>query len=340
MATQTDIPPDLTDNDKAFLFQYLDAILNSIILYALLHGIYTGILAVTLWNIFINKHRLIRRALVVIIILLHALITIDLAADWSFLCSSFIENGKSFWTVFLKLDSVNQAVYLEAGTTASISTILADSYIIWCCWMVWGRRWLIVLLPILCLISATVSKIIDVYYVYFIGSDLVFQTLYVPFVLATTLWCTLLIIFRILTVTGVRHGAGGRLRVYHHFIEVLVESSALYSIALILYLAFFIHLDFGAYYLESIAAIAKGVAPTLIVGRAAAGHTRPHEEHDESSTVSTIRFQTSSQSSQLSQPSMASFQDSNTMQSAVLEVDIEAQREQSDELVVVVERIE
>ncbi len=37
MATQTDIPSDLTD-DKVFLFQSLDANLNCIILYALLHG--------------------------------------------------------------------------------------------------------------------------------------------------------------------------------------------------------------------------------------------------------------------------------------------------------------
>ncbi|PBK70880.1 hypothetical protein ARMSODRAFT_1017656 [Armillaria solidipes] len=55
MAAQTDIPSDLTDDDKALLFQFLDTWLNSGILYALLYGIYTGILAVTLWNIFINK---------------------------------------------------------------------------------------------------------------------------------------------------------------------------------------------------------------------------------------------------------------------------------------------
>ncbi|KAK0467401.1 hypothetical protein IW261DRAFT_1598238 [Armillaria novae-zelandiae] len=48
---RVDIPSDLTDNDKASMFQDLDAYLNSMILYALLHGIYTGITAVTLWNI-------------------------------------------------------------------------------------------------------------------------------------------------------------------------------------------------------------------------------------------------------------------------------------------------
>ncbi len=64
-------------------------------------------------------------------------------------------------------------------------------------------------------------------------------------------------IYRILTVVGVRHGTGGRLRVYHRFIEVLVESSALYSISLIVYLPLTIHNDFGLVYLDDIAAIAK-----------------------------------------------------------------------------------
>ncbi len=102
-----------------------------------------------------------------------------------------------------------------------------------------------------------VSKIIDVIQEYISATDSVFFTLYVSFNLATTLWCTLFIILRILTVTGVRRGAGSRLRVFQHFIEVLVESSALYSIVLVLYMAFFIRKNFGWYFLDPIAAIMK-----------------------------------------------------------------------------------
>ncbi|PBK98230.1 hypothetical protein ARMGADRAFT_571686 [Armillaria gallica] len=300
-----------------------------------MHGIYTGILAVTLWNIITSKRRPIRRTLVAVVVLLYALITIDAVANLSSTSPAFVKNGQSFWTVTLKLNSVGQAVYLEAGIAASLSTILADSYIIWCCWTVWGRSWLIVLLPILSLISATVSKIIDVIHGYISATNSVFFTLYMSFSLATTLWCTLFIIFRILTVTGVRRGAGSRLRVFHHFIEVLVESSALYSIFLILCMAFFIRENLGWYFLDTIAAIMKGVAPTLLVGRVATGHTLPTEEHDRSMTMSALRFQVSS--SRPSHPSTSRFQES-TMQSAILETDIEAQRERSDSLVVVVER--
>ncbi|SJK98367.1 uncharacterized protein ARMOST_01632 [Armillaria ostoyae] len=328
MSTQADIPSDLTDTDKAFIFQGLDAVLNSMILFALLYGMYTGILTVTLWNIFINKCWRIRRATVVIIVLLHALITISFVAEWSYLLSAFIENGKNFWTVYSRLDGPAQSVYLAEGIASSMSTILADLFMIWCYWMVWGQCWLVVLPPILSLISTTVSKIIKVYRQYFNAPPGIFPMLYISFVLVTTLWCTVLIIYRILTVAGVKRGGGGRLRVYQHFIEVFVESSALYSISLLVYLALTIRGDFRLGYLDAITGIARGVAPTLLIGRAAAGHTRPKDDCDESE-MSTIRFRTSSELG------TTSFQESTT-ESVGLDMDIEAQQEQSDELVAVV----
>ncbi len=69
MVAQNTIPLNLTDAEKAFILQSLDTNLNARILISLLHGthinsskcfrlimaapvgIYTGIVAVTLWNI-------------------------------------------------------------------------------------------------------------------------------------------------------------------------------------------------------------------------------------------------------------------------------------------------
>ncbi|PBK70810.1 hypothetical protein ARMSODRAFT_1033672 [Armillaria solidipes] len=273
MATQTDIPSDLTNDEKASVFQILDDELNSGIFYALLYGIYTGILAVTLWNIYYQ-------------------------------CSHL---GDGYHSIH-----------------RTISTILADLYIIWCCWMVWGQRWLVVLLPICSLVAAIVTRTMYEYY-NFINAPTpmdVSVMLYISFILATTLYCTLVIIYRIVAVAGVRHGAMGRLGVYRRFIEVLVESSALYSISLILDLALTTCNDYKQMYVVTIAGIAKGVAPTLLVGRAAAGHTRPGEDSD-GSTVSSLHFQTSSAHSMTS-----SQHEESTIQSSVLAMDIEAQPEQ------------
>ncbi|KAK0219910.1 hypothetical protein IW262DRAFT_1461021 [Armillaria fumosa] len=306
MSTQADIPSDLSDDGKAIVFQILDAWLNSMILYALLHGMYTGILAVTLWDIFINKF----------IILLHGLTTINFAANWSYVHSTFIENGKNFWTAYFAFAYGGQAMAVVQSIAFSMSTIITDLYIIWCCWMVWGQCWITVLLPILFLIAAIVLKIIITYYTYRNISKVTLISLYIALVLATTLWCTILIIFHILTVTGVKHNA------------------ALYSISLTIYLILTIYSDFGLYYLEFIATIARGVAPTLLIGRAAAGHTQPNDDDDSGTTVSSLHFQTAS-----SEAGMTSYEES-TIESAVHEIDIEAQQEQLDGLVEVVERTE
>ncbi|PBK98817.1 hypothetical protein ARMGADRAFT_1131295 [Armillaria gallica] len=302
MVTQTYIPPDLTDDDKAVLFRFLDAELNATTLYALLY--------VT------NKCWPIRRALVVVIILLHALITINFAACWSSLHFAFIKNGQSFWNVFLNLQESPQIIYWGTGISASISTILADSYIIWCCWMVWGQHWPVVLLPIFSLVTVIVSRTMGEYFGHanaFTEMNISYM-IYSSFVLATTLSCTLLIIYRVVAVAGIRHGPAGRLGVFRRFIGVLVESSALYSISIILYLAFFIRNDFTS--------IAKGVAPTLLIGRVAAGHTCPRDNSNEN-TMSSLHFQTSSAHS-----TAISQLEESTVQSSVLAMDIEAQTEQ------------
>ncbi|KAK0496412.1 hypothetical protein EDD18DRAFT_1462880 [Armillaria luteobubalina] len=325
MATQTDIPSDLTNDEKAAIFQFLDIWLNDIILLVLLHGIYTGILAVTLWNIFINKCWTIRRATVIVVLLLHALTTISIAAYWSYTYLAFITNGQNFWTINLVGKVNGNTATWVIDITASISTILAESYMIWCCWMVWGRRWLVVLLPIFFLVIAIVSRTTGEYYD-FVGThpqvpNMLFM-LYLSVVLATTLSCTLFIIYRIVAAAGTRNGAVGRLGVFHRFIAVLVESSALYSIFLILDLVFTIRNDPKMIYVDTIGSIVKGVAPTLIVGRAAAGHTRPREDTD-GCTVSSLHFQMRPEPASTT----GSQYEESAIQSSVIAMDIEAQPE-------------
>ncbi len=114
-------------------------------------GMYTSILAITLWNIcepgisplwhpswswmsVINKCWQIRQGLVVVIILLHGLTTINFAVNWSYVPSAFIENGKSFWTVYLKLSSPTQSAYLVGGIASAMSTITTDLYMVCATW--------------------------------------------------------------------------------------------------------------------------------------------------------------------------------------------------------------
>ncbi len=65
-----------------------------------------------------------------VIILLYILNTINSAADWTFLHFLFVENGKSCWTVYLKLTMQTQAVFLVSGIASTMSTIITDLYMV------------------------------------------------------------------------------------------------------------------------------------------------------------------------------------------------------------------
>ncbi|SJL13665.1 uncharacterized protein ARMOST_17112 [Armillaria ostoyae] len=315
MAAQTNIPPDVTDPDKALIFYKLDAELNSVILYSLLHGIYTGIVVVSLGNlIFMNKSRPTGRATTVIIILLYISTTITFAFAWSYVHSMFIGHGQTLWTKYILYQNPGVGITIGAATASAFSTVLADSTMVWRCWIVWGRRWLTVLLPGLLLVSHMVFKIIAMskHYAppdgYLLG-----YVLCSSFALATTLWCTLLIIYRIVDTV-----ARSRLGAYYHVIEILVESSALYAISLILFVAFYARNDATMYYFDVLSAITRGIAPTFLVGRVAAGHARP-DEYWQEGIISSLRFATDSGDRHSQQDTMTTRSD-----------DLEAQREIDD----------
>ncbi|KAK0474848.1 hypothetical protein IW261DRAFT_1497364 [Armillaria novae-zelandiae] len=292
MAAPTNIPPDLSDADRTSIFQNLDTNLNSRILYSLLTGFYTGVIAVTLWNIFTNKSRPIARAMVVVITLLYIVTIIDFALVWSNIPSIFVNHGQNFWTEIMFSNSPGVKTIISAGTVSAVGTVLADSTMIWRCWIVWGRQWVIIILPILFLLSSIAFKIVGEYQDFTILNNYTFNfVLYATFLLATTLWCTMLIIYRVITVSRAGGEAiGGGVRAYLRLIEVLVESSALYSICLMLYVGFYARDSWTGPYFDILAGSARGIAPTVLVGRVAAGHARPDDSWQGSAILASLRF--------------------------------------------------
>ncbi|KAK0223988.1 hypothetical protein IW262DRAFT_867803 [Armillaria fumosa] len=105
--------------------------------------------------------------------------------------------------------------------------------------------------------------------------------IYLSLVLTSTLMCTLLIVCRILLVGGIK-----ALRSYRGAVEVVVESAALYSAVLIVYISFASRNTLASSCIDIIMASIKGIAPTLTVGRVAAGHARPNDTLKESRLLS------------------------------------------------------
>ncbi|KAK0494396.1 hypothetical protein EDD18DRAFT_1176735 [Armillaria luteobubalina] len=288
-----------------------------------MHGIYTCVLIVTLWSICTSNvltSGATRKFMVFMVILLYTLATIYLAFQWSFTQYAFIDHGETFWWVFVGLQSVtDRAVIfrLVGGITGCASTVIADSSMIWRCWIVWGRRWWIIVLPVLCTISGTsrigtcsgvhkpdiLPLVFDAISVYHVVADTTgdqsdsdsspyanridWTMLSLSLTLTTTLLCTLLIIYRIVTVAGGKHGAG--LRSYRGVVEIIVESAALYSVSTVVYMAFVARDELTGAYPNVITASIKGIVPTLIVGRVASGHARPDDSWKES-VLSSLHF--------------------------------------------------
>ncbi|PBK93689.1 hypothetical protein ARMGADRAFT_1079979 [Armillaria gallica] len=235
--------PELTENQIKSMFLVLDKHLNTVTLYALTHGMYTGVVAVTLWAIASREKPQYNRRLYFLgltIVVLYLLAVVDLYCEWSITVSIFITNNRSFWMAFKYTDDTPIVAWV-IEMTAILSTILADGTLIWRCWTVWGRSWRVVLIPIICTTLAAISRGIVSYYNnvedtpprgLYMAKIVNWAVLYPSLILATLLWCTIFIIYRILRVGGVTAG----MRVYHRVIEMLVESAAVYSIVLVILL--------------------------------------------------------------------------------------------------------
>ncbi|PBK64681.1 hypothetical protein ARMSODRAFT_1022952 [Armillaria solidipes] len=295
----------ITGEEASIIFRVLDIYFNEMIIYALMHGIYTCAFAVTLRTIFSRKTRsgASRNLMVLVIIILYVLSTISFAFMWFFVRFGFIGNGQNALTVFGGLAAFNNQCNVfqtTVGVTGIICTFLADGAMIRRCWVIWGSRWSIVLIPILLLITETVIKSVQIYHLLYdvLESDELskyggtkWTILYTSLILATTLMCTFLIVYRILSVGGIKAG----LRTYRGVVEVIVESAALYSTILIIYISLKARDELCSVYADAISASIKGFAPTLLVGRVAAGHALPNDGWKESH-LSSLRFDHASSS--------------------------------------------
>ncbi|KAK0221109.1 hypothetical protein EDD85DRAFT_1028369 [Armillaria nabsnona] len=302
---------ELTGSEIKAIFVQLDAQFNVVMLSALTRGIHTGVVAVTLWTVASRNSSQSYRwphFLIVIILLLYLLAVFDFYDEWAASLSFFVVTGKSFLEAY-QCYRISTPITLTVGIDAILSTVLADATLIWRCWIVWGRSWRVVLVPIICTTLAIASRGIVAYYSAFgpvenippkalyLENIVNWAILYSSLILTTLLWCTILIIYRILSVAS----AAGRIGVYQRLIEMLVESALLYSAVIVVLLVFEVRNETSGAYVEEVAIAIRAIAPTILVGRVAAGHARPDNSWSGSTTVSSLRFRGHSSSQNDSQ---------------------------------------
>ncbi|PBK90545.1 hypothetical protein ARMGADRAFT_1082801 [Armillaria gallica] len=323
--------PELTDSQIKEVFFKLDTCFNDISV-TVFEGIYTGVVAVTLWAVVSrNNCQDYRRPhfLVFIILVLYLTAAFNLYGEWVLNILYFTTpKWKYSWEAAEPIPDNSTPVILTRDVIAILSTVLADAALIWCCWIVWGRSWRVVIN--INLASRGIVAYHDAFgpnpppQALFLENIVSWSVLYSSLVLATLLWCTVLIIYRIWRVGA----AAGRMYVYQRVIEILVESASLYSAVLVVLLVFEARNELAGIYIEDLAIAMRGIMPTILVGRVAAGHARPDDSWSESTMVSSLQFQNHSISQNDAQMSVGSGWDT----SSTIRPDLDEVLEDSGEL--------
>ncbi|KAK0477442.1 hypothetical protein IW261DRAFT_1634777 [Armillaria novae-zelandiae] len=297
MSTAAEIP-QLTGSERALVFDVLDTLLNSTILVAFMHGMYTCVLAGTFWIISVGQRPTGagRHMMIALITAIYLLTTISFSTVWFTQRNATITHGENFWTAFLAYasgDGVAPMMSLVRGIPAvsvpgNLNSDLA---------LLGGKKnasllekdndFLIVfkLLDLYYSVRSRVDNLDDISPE---GDRLNWTLIYVSCTLATTLLCTLLIVYRILTVGGTKHGGAG-VQAYRGVVEVIIESASLYTVSLIIDMILTARKSSGGSYSDAIAGTMRGVAPTLIVARVASGHARPDDSWN-GSVMSSLDF--------------------------------------------------
>ncbi|KAK0215596.1 hypothetical protein IW262DRAFT_1496487 [Armillaria fumosa] len=181
-------------------------------------------------------------------------------------------------------------------TASGLNLVIADLTIIWRCWVVWGRNWKVIILPIFFVIGGIVCGANDVVYLFMVSPDDESQTIWAVALIAATvgtnILCTALIVGRILYVASKGQGGiMGAIRTYRGVLKILVESAALYSITFIVLMILYPLHGNGYMYPLALCSPVIAIAPTLIVLRIVLGQGHPQEPSLE--TQSSLHFNAS-----------------------------------------------
>ncbi|KAF9019341.1 hypothetical protein BDZ89DRAFT_1073097 [Hymenopellis radicata] len=261
--------------------QLIGSLLNSDVIEIVCYTLYTMIFGLTMRQTVSRGEWPIERiVLTSVLCVIWVFATAYVALIWATLYIYFVSHGQSresfldyFFCARLKILAIQL-------TFTAVNAMFADLVNIWRCWVLYDRSMAAVVLPMLGVVCGLISHAFRTVTLLSSRSS---QTLantnwfivYCSVTAATNILTTSLIIYRILSFTGLR-GA----RTYRGIIEIFIESAFLYSATYVVYVAIDVYdfyapyWAFGNLYVAAFVNSVTATAPTLIVGRVMAGETR------------------------------------------------------------------
>ncbi|GJE89920.1 hypothetical protein PsYK624_060320 [Phanerochaete sordida] len=281
------------------------------------NGLYTATMLGTLWVIAYSGHfeGLRKKYHMALVVFMYICSTMHSSLQWFFYAGAINANEGTDGTELVQaLTHLAPWLEITGDTFFCLNIFIADCLFIWRCWVVWQRRWIIVILPI----CATIAGAVLAGFVISVQADALesnityvavqkereFTTLitaYFTLSISTSLTTTLLISLRVLLVQRAARSVGmEKYSAYTHVVEILVESAALYSATLLVFVVLNTRMNINFYYAQNIHAQIAGLTPTLIILRVAAGKSRRDEEWSTSAKVESLQFAARSGLSQAS----------------------------------------
>ncbi|PBK66836.1 hypothetical protein ARMSODRAFT_1005918 [Armillaria solidipes] len=262
------------------------AMVNQELLGVFVHGIHTSIVVFTLWAIFSSKERRpkTRNIMVFLIVLLYIFATICVATNWAF-ATMYLFTGKG------SSNTIVRYLHRWPGTVAlGMNSSIADWITIWRCWIIWGRRWYDVepAFPY-SVINLPSQPLRDTAIFGRSPSEVDWTVVYLCCSLGTTLLCTTLITYRIVTAKKGTNDCTNT-NTYHRVIEVLIESALLYAIGLIGFIVLITLNLSTSFFAQTLFVSITAISPTLIAARVASGNARPNDSWQASNNASSLRF--------------------------------------------------
>ncbi|KAF8634299.1 hypothetical protein AX17_004251 [Amanita inopinata Kibby_2008] len=250
---------------------------------SLLYGAYAVLFALCVHALVHNKRTPggLNKPLLVTAVVMFTFCTVHICVGLARAISAFVGSKDKpggalgyYAAIWLPLNIFKQALY-------ATNNIVADGLVVYRCYVVWGFRWKVIVIPSIMLAATTLCAYLAVYNFSLIGPGQdVFATNIAQWgtalfslSLATNVTVTMLIASRIWwiarqanTLLGKSHG-----RKYNNAVAIIVESGAIYSISLLILLVLYTIKSTSQYIVYDALAQIMGIVPTLIIVRVGLG---------------------------------------------------------------------
>ncbi|KAF8880596.1 hypothetical protein CPB84DRAFT_1792461 [Gymnopilus junonius] len=233
----TDVPVPSSSVEEAIN----DTIFNTFVLNIFLFGIYTVVYFGALYT-YLAKKSSKNYYVVGAISAAYAIYVAYMGIEWYLVYQGFVRNGQTQDTVFIYLFYSPPWDTLFTNLCNFLLAVIADGLLIWRCFNVWEHSLRAISLPSFLLFTEIVIYLAQIIYSGVVhikpnekqASDLNILLAVANFItIATTVLSTLLIAYRIHTVTRKQVIHRGSIAQFNHILEILVQSSAAYALATI-----------------------------------------------------------------------------------------------------------